>query len=197
MAIAFKGNCRYAILHNMHGTRIMAAGKLAQDAFDAVRIAIDAAYEQGYAAGRADALKAIMRAASDNLGLAESSPASKVETRAEPEAKTDRAPRGAVRQAVINMLKTIGDKGATTTEITSRVHEFSDGIELSGLSASNELQRQKGKLYSQDSSGYWHLIVDLIQNEKPVDDSTVESPSTGFINQPQAQGREAGPGGAP
>lgn len=38
-------------------------------------------------------------------------------------------------------------------------------------------------------------LYSLPLKEKPVDDTTVESPSTGLFDNPEAKGREAGPGG--
>ncbi|RWM36602.1 hypothetical protein [Mesorhizobium sp.] len=161
-------------------------------AIQAVLKAVSDAYADGYAAGRADAIQAIMKAATANVavGIADRAP---VET----SAKDGRAPRGAVRVAVVKLLESRGDAGATTSEIVNSVHLFSEGAAISGVSASNELHRNKGKLYTQDAMGNWHLMSADADKEKAVDDGSGENPSTALSDQPEAQGREAGPGGVP
>jgi hypothetical protein len=112
---------------------------------------------------------------------------------AENTAKDGRAPRGAVRVAVTKLLQSRGEAGASTSEIANSVHLFSDGAAISGFSASNELRRNKGTIYRQDASGNWHLMP----KEKAVDDEPSGNTSTALTDQPEAQGREAGPGGVP
>lgn len=164
----------------------------AQEAVAALRKAVERAYDEGYAKGQADALSAIMQAASASMGVGDVASRNTPESPAKEKASSSRAPRGSVRQAVMAMLN---DRiSAPTGEIVNQVHKYAGGIEISGTSASNELQRQKGKIYDQNSDGDWYLIAATSGKEKPVDDTTVESPSTGLFLIP-AQGREAGPGG--
>ncbi|HWB46272.1 MAG TPA: hypothetical protein VG900_12585 [Hyphomicrobiaceae bacterium] len=73
-----------------------------------------------------------------------------------PTGKDGRAPRGAVRRAVMTLLKGRHPAGATMNEIINSIDRIDP--EVSGISARNELTRNKDKYYWQDPKGEWHLM---------------------------------------
>jgi hypothetical protein len=90
--------------------------------------------------------------------------------------KDGRAPRGAVRVAVMAVLR-MNPQGLTTTQISEMAPMHDPRI--NGLSASNELHRNKGTLYKQGNNGLWTAIgaadaetVDLLKQNPEKDEAT-------------------------
>jgi hypothetical protein len=96
-----------------------------------------------------------------------------------------------IKEAVLQVLSEAGH-GMTAADLLPRINRLL-GIEYPRSSLSPQLSRLKTEGALVLEGAIW-LRPDQAK-QKPVDENTLDGSSTGLKHEPEAQGREAGPGG--
>jgi hypothetical protein len=125
-------------------------------AIEKMVLAIRPILNEVFEAGQVENMAAIQRAMATIGSFPQTPPVSPPSgTALGTSSKDGRAPRGAVRLAVMKVLRAYEPRGATMNEIITAID--SAGTEVSGVSARNELNRKKGVLYAQSDNGEWSI----------------------------------------